>query len=502
MSAIGCAPQARDPEVVVDGTTLVGAHFGAPNEVVFRGVPYASPPVGALRFQPPQPLAAHPGRLDATEFSPACIQPTGEDGNIAWYWDVADGFGVERSVVPDEPSWSEDCLYLNVWSTTWNGSKLAPVMVWIHGGSNHTGWSFEPPYRGEELARRGVVVVSINYRLGELGFLAHPDLSAESEHGSSGNYGLLDQIAALEWVREHIDAFGGDPNRVTIFGESAGGADVGYLLVSPLAKGLFHRAISQSGGYQISDFRDLAEEEATGQKLASSAAELRAMSSAELLSRASELGVTGRYGPNIDGWVIPHAPARAEHHSVPLLIGANADEWSMYVPETMDHDAFTDRLRSHYGAYATRALELYRDGSFERWHTNEVFTCPSKLIARSMASAGTRTYLYDFTRRLPRSGRLGAYHGAEIPYVFGTPEAWHDWEAVDHDLSNAMMGYWVRFAETGDPNAEGRPPWPAYGDDDRYLELGDAIRARKGLEAEACRLYETKLTEDSTSCGS
>lgn len=474
--SFACASPEGPPRVVVHGTMFTGARFGDEHEVAFKGIAYAVPPVGELRFRPPRPLEFTEGEKTATEFPPICPQPVGESGGLSWYWDIAEAFGQERSVVAPTPRWDEDCLYLNVWSANWNGEVLQPVMVWIHGGANHTGWSYESLYHGETLARRGVVVVSINYRVGVFGFLAHESLTAESVSGASGNYGLLDQIEALKWVQRNIEAFGGDPNRVTIFGESAGAADVGYLLLSPLAKGLFHRAISQSGGYQVSDFRDLADEEARGQKLAERVGNLRAVSAAKLLEEAAALGSEQDYGPNIDGWALPGAPARlhleGRQQAIPLLIGANADEWSMYVPEGLEPAEYDAR---------------------QRQGTNEYFVCPSQFVARTMAEVDTLAYLYYFTRALPGSGAYRAYHGAELAYVFGTAETWHRWESVDEHLNEMMMNYWVQFAKTGNPNSEGLPYWPPFGEGDAYMELGDTIRAGTGLEAEICRAFEREL---------
>ncbi|MBW2714613.1 MAG: carboxylesterase family protein, partial [Deltaproteobacteria bacterium] len=260
----GCATAPiTEPIAEAGGEILVGMHVDAGDQMmVFRGVPYAAPPAGELRWRPPEPHVPRTGRQDASRFGSACPQL---QGNPDWYRDVAEKFGRPGTEIADLTDIREDCLYLNVWTQNLAGDEPQPVMVWIHGGANVNGVAHEPNYLGYNLAKRDVVIVSINYRLGALGFLAHPALSAESERGVSGNYGLLDQIAALEWVRDNIASFGGDPDQVTVFGESAGAADIGTLIASPLSKGLFRRAIIQSGGYSIDYRKTVRDAEAVGE---------------------------------------------------------------------------------------------------------------------------------------------------------------------------------------------------------------------------------------------
>ena len=468
--------------------------------------------------------------MPAIEFSAPCAQPDPS----GWYRSIAETFAEDPSVAPDLGQPSEDCLYLNVWTTNQGGAELQPVMVWIHGGGNTAGSSSEPGYDGSNLARKGGVVVSINYRLGLLGFLAHPELTAESDHRSSGNYGLLDQIEALRWVQRNITAFGGDADRVTIFGESAGGANVGYLMASPLADGLFHRAISQSGGYQINDMRTLAEQESAGIGLATqlgidaegrATTRLRGTSVDELFAAArtaaeqgADRGVALRPAPSTDGWVLPQSQARnfagGQQRDIPLLLGANLNESDgSSGANQLDAEGFRDRIRESFGKRAQRALALYSissqedvKGALGRWRTDATFLCGSKFMARSMAKVSSQAYLYHFIRVLPGPGgaRLGAFHGIEIDYVFDNTLVDGNWylgfplpfEAVDHALAENISNYWVQFAATGDPNRDSLPAWPAYEPvSDQYLELGDKIVARSGLRVEACALFEEILEE-------
>jgi para-nitrobenzyl esterase len=503
----------------VDGETLQGRYFGDdPSQAVFKGIPFAAPPIGDGRWRPPAPIVPRPGVQPATDFGPACMQ-TG--GNVVFNRDIAEVFGTDPQLVPDLEQTSEDCLYLNVWTSNWGGGEQLPVMVWIYGGNNMNGSAAEPSYDGAALAGKGAVVVTFNYRLNVFGYLAHPELSAESPNGSSGNYGLLDQIAALEWVRRNIAAFGGDPDRVTIFGESAGGTDVAYLMSSPLARGLFHRAIIQSAGYAVAEFRDLAELEKVGEGLASALgvdgsedvlSAMRAVSADQLLQTSIVAIPIGINVPPIDGWLLPDAPARiferGDQADVPLIIGINADEWTTLRHYSPDATAEKHRgaLGATYGALADRALQLYpastdaeAAAATDAWQTDTWFTCPSRFIADRMANVSSDAYFYVFSRVLPAPGgeELRAYHGAEIPYVWDTLgfETWVPREPYDQSLADIMSSSWVRFAVTGDPNGGDLPAWPTY---DRgsgsFLELGDEIQAGSDYRAEHCALYDEQQT--------
>ena len=455
----------------------------------FSGMRYAEPPVGAARWRAPRP-ARPAGETDATGWPPACMQA---GGNVAWYAGVAASFGIAREFSMSMPPVDEDCLFLNLWTpdtpdTPHTGARL-PVMVWIHGGGNVNGWSHEPNYRGAELAARGVVVVSIQYRLGVFGFLAHPALGREHAHGSSGNYGVLDQIEALRWVRHHVAAFGGDPGNVTVFGESAGAGDIGYLLFAPQARGLFHRAISQSGGWPADRREALAESEAEGERFLSgtgigSIDELRSVPADRLLVLAAEHFPRGFDDPSVDGWLLPAAApellAERRFAPVPVMFGTNADEdqglvdpaamteaaWRAAVAGFPNPEVVADRL----GVLSlAERLAAFGAGTFH---------CPTLRFADMAAAAGAPTWVYRFARVRPGGHGVGAYHGAEIPYVFDTHDDWLPADAHDRALTRRMMDYWLNFARWGDPNGDGLPTWP------RWRQGGEALTLDRVMRAE------------------
>jgi len=482
--AAGCSRSEppQPPEVRVGDQVFVGrredAHAGV---AAFLGIPFAEPPVGALRWQAPQPWRAPGGRRDATEFSAACYQ---DDYNIDWYRRVGAAFGADPAHFANPP-FSEDCLYLNVWTPAPGAQAARPVMVWIHGGANRSGWPFEPNYRGGNLAARGdVVVVSIAYRHGVFGFFGHPELRGET------NFGLRDQVAALRWVQAHIGAFGGDPGNVTVFGESAGAANIGYLLASPEAQGLFRRAISQSGGYQMLERRSLADLEALGVALGDALpgkpglAGLRQQDSATILAAANSALKEHDWGPAVDGALVP-APVGAQHlpsvTPVDLLVGTNQDEWFMYVDEgaaalEAGIEAFPAAARPALRQLA--AAEPTPRLGHDRAVTFANMVCPGYRMADAVRRAGGKSWVYRFTRVRPGPGgeRLRAYHGAEIPYVFDTHDEWLATDAADRRLTGVVMDYWVNFARTGDPNADGLPAWPAFdAADARVMALGDDL---------------------------
>lgn len=464
---------------------------------IYRGIPFAAPPVGELRWRPPQPVTPWQGVRDCTAFGPACPQPP-------------------QTLMPIRAdAQSEDCLYLNVWTPAQTAADRLPVMVWIHGGGCTTGAGSLPIYDGANLARRGVVVVTINYRLGPFGFFAHPLLSAESPHGVSGNYGFLDQIAALQWVRDNIAAFGGDPGCVTIFGESAGSASIARLLISPLAKGLFHRAIMQSGGIGRSRYlrEGVKPMEQVGEEIAralgcADLAALRAKTADELLRTSNPaqglFGKGNKFGWVVDGWAIPDDPAllhaAGKFSDVPLLIGTNANEGSIFLaqlPDLTPAAAYRTMVRALFGAEADAMLRLFpaeRDEdvkpAIERLTTVFAFVADARAIARMKSQGREKAYLYHFTRVPPalRNRGLGAAHAMEIPYVFDNLPRFM--RAEDRQLAAVMSACWVQFAKTGAPNAPGLPAWPAYDENDRYLEFGDTVTVKSGLHREACDLYD------------
>ncbi len=501
-----------DQPITVSGGLITGGFADERGDVrAFKGIPYAAPPIGPRRWRPPAPVADWDGVRACTAFGASCPQPP-------------------SSLVGDLGEQSEDCLFLNVWTPAERAYDRYPVMVWIHGGGFATGSASSDWYDGRHLARQGVVVVTINYRLGPFGFLAHPALSDESERGVSGNFGLLDQIAALEWVRDNIGALGGDPGRVTLFGESAGSASICTLMVSPLAKGLFHRAIAQSGGVH-EDQRHLSQErnglepmEAIGRRIAKTldchraddvAAALRAIDAKRLLAAAKpSLGLFGqgvRFGPVVDGWCVPYDPALmwadGKQARVPLMVGTNADEGRLFLrwfpPVGMDF--YQGAVRKLFGGYAERVLGLYPavDDSevAERISgliTDTTFVMPARALVRAMDKIGSKAWMYRFTRVAPklRDAGLGATHAAEIPYVFQTLTS-EGYDQADRDLARTMAAMWVRFAANGDPNSADHP-WPTYDRaTDLHLELGDVIAACAGVRSEACDLFYQMWVERS-----
>ena len=486
-----------DPGVVtVTGGLISGAPVDGSDVRSYKGIPYAAPPVGPLRWRPPQPVEPWEGVRDATGLSAACLQPLREIGSF--YGQIVDEM-------------DEDCLYLNVWTAA-SPDERRPVMVWIHGGGLSSGHGGEATYDGTALAERGVVLVTINYRLGPLGYLAHPLLVAESDHEASGNYGTLDQIAALTWVRDNIAAFGGEPGRVTIFGESAGSWSVHHLMATPLANGLFHRAIGESGGGfgSFGTAYSRSEMEAVGTRFAEtllgadvpvSLGAMRAKTGDDVM--AVPRGAV-RYSPNVDGWVFPDTIfnifAASAQNDVPVIVGSNADEdatlgGGRLEPMTVaDYHTYAQRT---YGDLAGRFLETYpaetdADTVAARIDagTDQRFGWEMRTWARMMEAAPSNAYYYFFSRVPPGpdSARNGAFHAAEIIYVFDnlgkSPHAYanQDYDEIDDHLSDVMASYWVNFAATGDPNGDGLPVWPVYTREaDELLDFGDTVRVRSGV---------------------
>lgn len=462
---------------------------------VYRGIPFAAPPVGDLRWKPPQPPAAWQGVREAKEFSNACWQTPYPAGSIY------------QSKLPPL---SEDCLYLNIWTPAKSAKDRLPVMVWIHGGGFTRGSGTGATYDGENLAHKGVVLVTINYRLGMLGFFAHPALTAESPQHSSGNYALLDQVAALKWVRKNIAAFGGNPDHVTIFGESAGSWAVNALMASPLAKGLFHSAIGESGGV-FAPMKSLADAEKAGEQLASAlnAAQdtlktLRSKPAEELL-KASNTPTTSAI---VDGWVLPQDVqtifSQGKQNDVPLLVGNNADEGTTLAPQgaTLTSAVFTSGTQQRYGSQAEQFLKIYPAASdseavtsFYSAYRDQVFGWEMRTWARMAARTGHhRVYEYYFSHRPPgpQSARLRAFHGCELPYVFGNFIWPFPWDDADHKLSETVSTYWTNFAKTGDPNGAGLVKWPVYdADTDQVLEIGDQIGVRSQVNKAGLDFFDS-----------
>jgi para-nitrobenzyl esterase len=463
---------ATDEPVRVDGGLVSGTAGIVTTDIkVFKGVPYAAAPVGDLRWRPPVPQKPWEGVRKADQFGATCMQTPYADNSPY------------RSA--PEPV-SEDCLFLNIWTGAKTQKENRPVMVWIHGGAFTRGSGSNPVYDGEEMARKGVVLVTINYRLGVFGFLAHPELTKESVRNFSGNYGILDQIAALQWVQRNIEGFGGDPKRVTIFGESAGSWAVNALVASPLAKGLFQRAIGESGA-NFAPLPKLVDAEQAGVRVAKSLgaanlAEMRAKSAAELMKASGELA-----RPNVDGWLLPDQVyaifAKGKQNDVPTLIGSNADEGTAFTPPTVKAEAFKAQAKTRFGELGNDYLLIYPARSDEEAHASsaaamrdQTFGWEMRTWARLQAKTGkAKVYLYYFSRVPPGpwGKRLGAYHASEIRYVFNNLQNVQA-EDIDREIARMMSGYWINFATKADPNGKSLLKWPPFAEKNEVgMRFGD-----------------------------
>ena len=489
---------AQSPKAVTESGAISGVHESGLS--VYKGVPFATPPVGDLRWRPPAHVPSWTGTRKANAFAPACMQ-----------------VGVS---MPGEtpPTVSEDCLYLNIWTPAKSGQEHLPVIVWIYGGGYINGSASMPLYWGDQLARKGVIVATIAYRLGPLGFLAHPELTRESPHHSSGNYGLMDQIAALEWIQRNIAAFGGDPKNVTIAGQSSGAISVSILMASPQAKGLFQRAIGESGGLfeplQLAPKYLLANAERDGEKYAVSMGapslqELRRLPAAKL--SADSGGVSH---PVIEPYVLPVSPyeafASGQQNDVPLLIGSNAEEARALVDVThVTAATFDSDIARSFGPLPPAIVAAYP-------HATDVEARQAQLDlerdlrfgwdmwawARLQAGTGHHpVYYYSFRQQPPFPvGSVyegwGASHFAELWYVFDhlDQEPWR-WSPADRKLAEEMSGYWVNFAKSGNPNGPGLPLWPMFANaDGKVLYLGDPITVGGVANIDSMKAFDAVYT--------
>ncbi len=478
----------NDP-VRTDSGMVLGIPGTNPDITVFKGLPFAAPPVGELRWRAPKPVAPWNGVRKADEFGPMCMQAAGRGGAAS--------------------KMSEDCLYLNVWTAAKSPSEKRPVLLWIHPGGYTSGSGASPATDGEALAKKGVVVVTINYRLGSLGFFSHPELTKESDRNASGNYALMDQTAALEWVQKNIAGFGGDPKRVTVDGDSAGAASIGNLVASPHDKGLFQRAIAESGawlGLSVAHMNTLAEAEQNGVK-AGTLAELRAKPAAEILK------IRGG-GPIIDGWFLPEDPAKVfaegRQNDVPVLLGSNKDEGTFFAQPTTAAK-YVEGIHRRYAdpALADQYLKIYPGATDEEANDSQLRAFRDELgwVMRNWASLQSKTgkskaYLYYFTHEppaanaaSPRGGRgTGATHGSEAAYVFENLLPPRPWTDLDRQVADTLSSCWVNFATNGNPNGKGLPEWPAFDkkSSDRRMVLGDKAAVGPGLERAQVDFYQTK----------
>ncbi|WP_321508096.1 carboxylesterase/lipase family protein [uncultured Methanoregula sp.] len=488
----GCNQKSQDAWIV---KTDAGPVLGATENgiAVFRGIPYAAPPTGDLRWKPPATVQPWSSVRNATVYGAICPQVISDDPT--------------PGAAP--PAMREDCLFLNVWTPAKSPDEKLPVMVFIHGGAFMEGAGSLPLYDGSALAKKGVIVVTLNYRLGVLGFLSHPDLANESATNTSGNYGLEDQQAALQWVQKNIGAFGGNPSRVTVFGESAGATSILAQLSSPQAKGLFRQAIIESGplwtnGSTLDIISTRNESEQNGEEYARSLGytgpgairQMRIVDAMTLVNATPHpaspfwLTHTMKFKPSVDGGILPAQPEdqfnRGQQNRVPLIIGTNADEGTMLAAQTgMNVSGYERYIHKRFGSYADKVLTEYPAKTpddvqyqMERIMTDFDFTEAAKFVAGSNANLNESTYLYRFTYGMPGQP-FGAFHGSELYFVF-RPASMNP-DPVSGKVSDMMMEYWTRFAKTGSPNDGMNVTWPQYSrENPTYLEIGKNPRVRSG----------------------
>ncbi len=520
---LACAVQVQAAEDTYTVRTTAGLAHGAVRPgggAEFLGIPYAEPPVGKLRWRAPVPKKRWKGIRDATSFGWSCPQPL-----LGGAWNRHDA---ENN--------REDCLYINVITPAWPAARSLPVLFWIHGGANIGGSGFGGFYTEGTLPEHGVVLVTFNYRLGVLGFFAHPELTRESPHHASGNYGLMDQILALQWVHSNIARFGGDPNNITVAGQSAGSMDIGMLMTSPLAAGLFQKAIAESGAAFSPPVVPLADAEKFGEETAANLhapagrhaiAFLRKIPAADLLAKLGDRAFEwpGGFTPDVDGWVLPTSPqqvfADGKEAAIPLLIGATSREFGSSEPL----EVLRDSIQRAAGDLAPQALALYGlagdqppasdplyGSASVQWNADKMFHCPIATEALWHSEAHQPTYEYEFDRPIPGQEAQGALHSAELPYVFGDfPKSGNlagNFAQIDTKLADQIETYWTNFAKTGDPNNRGGnnrggdspnlSPWPQLDDSQRYLIFtpdGGTALSNGPLRAPQCDLYRKILTQ-------
>jgi para-nitrobenzyl esterase len=470
---------AQNPIIKTANGSLEGVTNADKSIRIFKGIPFASPPIGDLRWKAPQAPKNWTGIRKCTEFSASPIQNKPEPF-LCW---------TEEFIAQPEPL-SEDCLYLNIWTKAKKTKEKLPVFVWIYGGGLSSGSANCAIYDGEEMAKKGVVFVSINYRVGAFGFMAHPALTKESGHNSSGNYGFLDQMQALKWVQKNISAFGGDPNNVTIAGQSAGSFSVNALVASPLAKGLFHKAIAQSGGLLSGRFsNNLETSELQGEKFmqkvgANSIAELRNKSATQI-QKMSNSGF--RFGVTLDGYVLPtdllQHFEKGLFNEVPLLTGWVTGDGTLMGNAPISVEKYEAEAKINFGNKAQTFLNIFTASTDEEAKASKAKLGMFQFAALSSHlwagfNKKNNSYLYQFSHVPPDKidfPNYGAFHTAEVPYALHSLQKWkRTWQAVDWDLENKMSSYWVNFAKTGNPNGKDLPEWKAYDKEKGHImEFGD-----------------------------
>jgi len=485
-------------KIKVEGGYISGTENSTHEVHIFKGIPFAASPVGQLRWKAPQPVQPWSGVKLCDRFGPSPMQNKPAPFSM---WS-------EEFLIPKEPI-GEDCLYLNVWTGAKSSNEKRPVFVWIYGGGFISGGSAVPIYDGEAMAKKGVVFVSINYRVGIFGFFAHPELTAESGNYASGNYGLMDQIAALKWVQKNIVAFGGDPDNVTIGGQSAGSMSVNCLVASPLAKNLFQKAIGESGASFTNGNATLQKAEEDGKKLAeslhlSSINDLRSLSAEELLKKTP-----GFRGPIIDGYVLPDAIVNIftegrENH-VSLLTGWNQDEGFLFGPMKKAEE-FKKEAKDKYGSDTQTFLQYYPASTDSEAAVSQlklsrdmIFGAQNYTWANIQSDQGSAVYVYRFIRKPPATGeyvKYGAFHTGEVPYAYDNLQFVNrPWQPVDHQLATTMAWYWVNFVKTGNPNGKGLPVWGAYKTaDKKIMALSESPATEPLPDAQALDFLYRKLS--------
>jgi len=479
-------PGKNDDTIAVEGGKIAGVKSTESDVVAFKGIPFAAPPVGELRWKQPQPVVPWSGVKQCDSYGPSPMQakPT--------------PFMVYTSefLIPEQPI-SEDCLYLNVWTNAHKGAKH-PVYLWIYGGGFSSGGTAVPIYDGEAMAKKGVIFVSANYRVGVFGFLAHPDLTKESPNHASGNYGLLDQIAALKWIKNNIAAFGGDPDNVTIDGQSAGSMSVNCLVASPAANGLFNRAIAESGSFMVanpliqSTTLEVAEQQGVkfaGSAHAQSIEDLRKMPAADVMK------IPGRFSPITDGYVLPKPVyqifAEGAQNNVPVITGWNGDE--SFMMSFKKKDDYVAQIRKQYGADADEVLKYYPGNTDEEAARSQVLMSRDQTFAMSGFKWATLqsqqgkapVYVYNFDRKLPATPdyvKYGAFHTGEVAYMMNNLKFLNrPWEPADQPLATLMSSYWINFIKTGNPNGKGLPEWPKFNNQTQQAMVFDATSGKQTL---------------------
>jgi para-nitrobenzyl esterase len=518
LAAARTVPAALPDTIKIDSGSISGTTSSAGIHT-FKGIPYATPPVGNLRWRAPQPAARWDGVRKAEAFGARCTAgaPAGGGRGGGRGRGGREGAPAEgpanaapapapapqalNALRPVPEASSEDCLTLNVWTGAGAASDRRPVFFWIYGGGFTGGAGSLPAYDGEALAMKGIVVVTFNYRLGALGWLAHPELTKESGHNASGNYGMMDAVAALQWVKKNIASFGGDPNRVTIGGESAGAFMVAALVGSQQARGLFTRAIAESGawmGIRMGKMTTLAAAEENGRK----AVEAANASIADLRAKPlEELRLGGPAALIVDGYLVPEDLstifAQGRQNAVDVLVGSNRDEGTFFQFQPVKAQTFTDQNTQRWGDLSDSFFKLYPAGSDEEANTSSLaasrdeISWHMRLWGQTQARRGKKAFVYYFTR-VPDGERRGATHTAELVYVFNTLQPGKEWPAVDKQLADTMSSYWANFVKTGDPNGSGLPAWPAFKDmSSKAMVLGDKVEPEPSVDTPRLSLYDS-----------